>query len=78
MTVRGLLLDDEPDVEVLFRQQFRREVREGLYLLDFALSGPSPQSASIHNLGLWRRRKGEDGAGATRQQVVTKPMDCRD
>jgi len=26
-------------VETLFRQQFRREVREGLYKLDFALSG---------------------------------------
>jgi hypothetical protein len=24
-----LVVDDEPDVEVLFRQRFRREVREG-------------------------------------------------
>ena len=39
MTVRVLVVDDEPDVEALFRQQFRREVREGLYPLDFALSG---------------------------------------
>jgi DNA-binding NtrC family response regulator len=39
MTVRVLVVDDEPDVEVLFRQQFRREVRQGLYILDFALSG---------------------------------------
>lgn len=38
MTIRVLVVDDEPDVEVLFRQQFRREVRQGLYLLDFALS----------------------------------------
>jgi DNA-binding NtrC family response regulator len=38
MTVRVLVVDDEPDVEALFRQQFRREVREGHYLLDFALS----------------------------------------
>ena len=38
MTVRVLVVDDEPDVEALFRQQFRREVREGLYMLDFALS----------------------------------------
>jgi DNA-binding NtrC family response regulator len=36
--VRVLVVDDEPDVEVLFRQQFRREVRQGLYKLDFALS----------------------------------------
>jgi DNA-binding NtrC family response regulator len=33
-----LVVDDEPDVEPLFRQQFRREVRDGLRL-DFALSG---------------------------------------
>jgi CheY-like chemotaxis protein len=33
-----LVVDDEPDVETLFRQQFRREVRQGLYTLDFALS----------------------------------------
>ena len=34
MTVRVLVVDDEPDVEMLFRQQFRREMREGLYTLD--------------------------------------------
>jgi DNA-binding NtrC family response regulator len=39
MTVIVLVVDDEPDVETLFRQQFRREVRQGLYKLDFALSG---------------------------------------
>lgn len=38
MNVRVLVVDDEPDVETLFRQQFRREVRQGLYGLDFALS----------------------------------------
>jgi CheY-like chemotaxis protein len=38
MTVRVLVVDDEPDVKPLFRQQFRREIREGLYTLDFALS----------------------------------------
>jgi CheY-like chemotaxis protein len=39
MTARVLVVDDEPDVETLFRQQFRHEVRRGLYVLDFALSG---------------------------------------
>lgn len=39
MTVRVLVVDDEPDVETMFRQQFRREVRQGLYTLDFAQSG---------------------------------------
>ena len=49
MRVRVLVVDDEPDVEVLFRQQFRREVREGLYLLDFALSGEAAFSARAHS-----------------------------
>ena len=39
MTARVLVVDDEPDAETLFRQQFRREVREGLYRLDFARLG---------------------------------------
>jgi len=39
MTPRVLVVNDEPDIEPLFRQQFRREVRDGLYRLDFSLSG---------------------------------------
>jgi hypothetical protein len=31
MTVRVLVVDDEADVEMLFRQQFRRELREGRF-----------------------------------------------
>ena len=42
MKVRVLVADDESDVEKLFRQQFRREVRQGLYVLDFAQSGKAP------------------------------------
>ena len=38
MTVRILVVDDESDVEMLFRQQFRRELREGRFSLDFACS----------------------------------------
>ena len=38
MSVRVLVVDDESDVEMLFRQQFRREVREGRFVLDFAPS----------------------------------------
>ena len=38
MTVRVLVVDDESDVEELFRQQFRRELRAGRFVLDFALS----------------------------------------
>ena len=59
MTVRVLVVDDEPDVEPLFRQQFRREVREGLYLLDFALSGETAldmlDGCVGEELSLWSR-----------------------
>ncbi len=34
-----LIVDDEPDLPDLFRQRFRREVRQGLYVLHFAASG---------------------------------------
>jgi CheY-like chemotaxis protein len=33
-----LIVDDEPDVAELFQQRFRREVRQGLYVLHFAYS----------------------------------------
>jgi CheY-like chemotaxis protein len=39
MTARILMVDDEPDAQELFRQNFRREVRKGVYTFDFALSG---------------------------------------
>jgi CheY-like chemotaxis protein len=34
-----LVVDDEKDVEMLFRQRFRKEVRQGLIELEFAFSG---------------------------------------
>ena len=33
-----LVVDDEPDVEVLFRQQFRRDLRTGRFTMEFARS----------------------------------------
>jgi len=33
------MVDDEPDAEVLFRQNFRREIRKGVYEFLFAQSG---------------------------------------
>jgi CheY-like chemotaxis protein len=38
MGVSILVVDDEADVEELFRQQFRREVRQGQYVMHFAQS----------------------------------------
>ena len=36
-----LVVDDEPDVEVLFRQHFRRDLRAGRFTMEFAQSGPA-------------------------------------
>ena len=36
-----LVVDDEPDVEVLFRQQFRRDLRAGRFVMEFAQSAPA-------------------------------------
>ena len=41
MTVLILVVDDEPDVEMLFRQQFRRDLRSGRFLMEFAQSAPA-------------------------------------
>src|ERR1700730_10121204 len=34
-----VVVDDEPDVAELFRQRFRREARQGTYVMHFAASG---------------------------------------
>lgn len=34
-----LIVDDEKDVEILFRQKFRKEIRSGTIALSFAFSG---------------------------------------
>jgi CheY-like chemotaxis protein len=34
-----LVVDDEPDVEVLFRQHFRRDLRAARFTMEFAQSG---------------------------------------
>jgi CheY-like chemotaxis protein len=36
-----LVVDDEPDVEVLFRQHFRRDLRAGRFTMQFAQSAPA-------------------------------------
>ena len=41
MNLLILVVDDEPDVEVLFRQQFRRDLRAGRFAMEFAPSAPA-------------------------------------
>jgi CheY-like chemotaxis protein len=39
MSVSILVVDDEPDVVEMFRLRFRRETRQGTYVLHYATSG---------------------------------------
>jgi CheY-like chemotaxis protein len=39
MSLLILVVDDEPDVEVLFRQNFRRDLRSGRFVMEFSRSG---------------------------------------
>ena len=49
MTARILMVDDEPDAQELFRQNFRREIRKGVYSFDFALSGEAALEVLKHD-----------------------------
>jgi CheY-like chemotaxis protein len=40
LNVYILIVDDEPDVEALFRQQFRRDLKSGRFTMEFAPSAP--------------------------------------
>ena len=40
MNLLILVVDDEPDVEVLFRQQCRRDLRADRFAMEFAQSAP--------------------------------------
>ena len=41
MNLLILVVDDEPDVELLFRQQFRHDLRNGRFTMEFAQSAPA-------------------------------------
>ena len=41
MNLLILVVDDEPDVEMLFRQQFRHDIRAGRFTMEFAPSAPA-------------------------------------
>jgi CheY-like chemotaxis protein len=45
MSVLVLVVDDEPDTEALFRQQFRRDLRAGRFDMEFA--GSAPQALRV-------------------------------
>ncbi len=44
-----LVVDDEPDVEALFRQQFRRDLRAQRFVMDFAISAADALARDRHH-----------------------------
>lgn len=50
MIVRILVVDDEPDVADLFRQNFRREIKAERYRFDFARSGAEALEVLRHGV----------------------------
>jgi hypothetical protein len=45
-----LVVDDEPDVEVLFRQQFRRDLRAGRFTMEFAQSKRHCNASAVREM----------------------------
>jgi CheY-like chemotaxis protein len=54
VSVLVLVVDDEPDVEALFRQHFRRDLRAERFTMDFAMSAADALAriAGIHGQSL--------------------------
>jgi CheY-like chemotaxis protein len=51
VTILVLVVDDEPDVEALFRQQFRRDLRAQRFVMDFANSAADALSRIAASIG---------------------------
>lgn len=49
---RVLVVDDEPEVEAMYRQRMRREVRSGMYELFYASSGLEALEVLRENPGI--------------------------
>jgi CheY-like chemotaxis protein len=45
-----LIVDDEPDVEALFRQQFRRDLRAQRFVMDFVVSASDALARVASNI----------------------------
>jgi hypothetical protein len=67
MSTHILVVDDEPDVESMFRQHFRRDLRSGRFIMDFVLSAPVALERIKTRVRCgtgWRSRMAARGAGA--------------
>src|ERR1700724_4851584 len=50
VSILVLVVDDEPDVEALFRQQFRRDLRAQRFVMDFAVSASDALARVASNI----------------------------
>src|ERR671933_839985 len=82
MSVSILVVDDEPDVAELFRQRFRRETRQGTYVMHFAgsgeqaldmLAGEIQPVLMVTAYGDDERRRRASELGAV--EFISKPVD---
>ncbi|KWV58018.1 Fis family transcriptional regulator [Rhizobium altiplani] len=48
MSLLILVVDDEPDIELLFKQQFRHDLRAGRFLMEFTRSAASALERIAH------------------------------
>jgi CheY-like chemotaxis protein len=51
VSVLVLVVDDEPDIEALFRQQFRRDLRAQRFIMDFSNSAADALSRIASTIG---------------------------
>ena len=82
MSVSILVVDDELDVADLFRQQFRREARQGTCVMHFAASGAeamdrlagvsSPHQTAIpHDIGCQKRDEASFNSSAAEDARIS-------
>ncbi len=57
MSISILIVDDEPDVAELFKRKFRRELRNGEYVIHFACSGEDAVKKLNSGVELFPRRR---------------------
>ena len=76
MSVSILVVDDETDVVELFRQQFRREARQGTYVLHFAYSGEEALDKLAAGIEPQDHPLGHQHAGHGRAGVAARDQDA--
>ena len=82
MSVSILVVDDEPDVADLFRQQFRREARQGTYVVHFAASGAEAMDRLAKEIeppsdsNTPRHRRPESRRSVVQPSLIARLADC--